>query len=283
MAEISTHPDDSILVAYLDGELDNRDRAALEARLDAEAELAGRLAFLERGGAGISPALDALKSQAPKARLDNILAQAVAQHEAGNVVPLRRMWPQAALSPRQMVAAAIALFLLGGIANEFIRGHAASPPAQQAQPIEQAQQVREPAPVEDWRQAVAEYWSLTTPETLALAPTPERAAAELSLASKKVGVDLASAPDAFPGLSFRGAQLFDFRGKPLVQMAFLDPEHGPIAYCVIANPDKAEIPPTTEELDGFTIVHWASGGQARLLIGRAPAERLQALAEKVAG
>ena len=79
------------------------------------------------------------------------------------------------------------------------------------------------------------------------------------------------------------AKLTTFHGKPLVQMAFLDPEHGPIAYCVIDNPARAEIPRTTETLGDFTIVHWASGGQARLLIGRAPAERLQALAVEVPG
>ncbi|WP_156830770.1 hypothetical protein [Kaistia granuli] len=275
MAE-HTHPDDERIVAYLDGELDEPGHSEFAARLASEPDLRARLDLLESGGAGISAAMESLKAQAPKARLDDILAQAIEQsRDSGdNVVPLRRMWPQAPLTTRQMVAAAVALFLLGGIANEFVRGREAPRPAAP---------VAEVASVEDWRQAVAEYWSLTTPDTLAIAPTPERAAAELSLASQKLGVDLADVPEAFPGLSFRGAQLFDFRGKALVQMAFLDPEHGPIAYCVIENPTRAEIPPTTETLDGFTIVHWASGGQSRLLIGRAPAERLQALAGKVAG
>jgi anti-sigma factor RsiW len=273
MAEHS-HPNDELIVAYLDGELDETGRSDFAARLASEPDLRERLAILESGGADIPAAMETLKAQAPKARLDDILARAIAEHDesGGDVVPLRRMWPQAPLTTRQMVAAAVALFLLGGIANEFIRGREAPrPPAP----------VAEVASVEDWRQAVAEYWSLTTPDTLAIAPTPDRAAAELSLASQKLGVDLAGVPDSFPGLSFRGAQLFDFRGKALVQMAFLDPEHGPIAYCVIENPARAEIPPTTETLDGFTIVHWASGGQSRLLIGRAPAERLQALAGKV--
>ena len=273
-----THPDDPILVAYLDGELDPAERAALVTRLEAEPELLARLKMLDRGGAGIADAMAELKARAPKPRLDDILAQAIAQNEAegDNVVPLRRS-PFANLSTRQLIAASVALFLLGGIANDFFRGHQGA--------WRETQRVEEPETPqrENWRQAVAEYWSLTTPDTLALAPSPERAAAELQLASSKLGVDLTSVPALLPALSFRGAQLFDFHGKPLVQMAFLDPEHGPIAYCIIANPETAEIARMTEKAGDFTIVHWASGGQARLLIGRAPAERLQALAERVAG
>jgi anti-sigma factor RsiW len=266
--------DDERIVAYLDGELDPAERAAFVTRLEAEPELLARLEVLDRGGEGLADAMAELKARAPKPRLDDILAQAVAQHEAEGdaVVPLRRA-PFAGLSPRQMIAAAIALFLLGGVANDFFRGYQAPRVVEQPAPAQR----------ENWRQAVAEYWSLTTPETLAFVPTPERAADELQLASTRLGIDLADTPARLPGLSFRGAQLFDFHGKPLVQMAFLDPEHGPIAYCVIDNPEKAEIAPTTEELDGFTIVHWAGGGKARLLIGRAPAERLEALASKVSG
>jgi anti-sigma factor RsiW len=274
----TVHSDDAVIVAYLDGELDPAERAAFVARLDAEPELLARLKVLDRGGSGIADAMAELRARAPKPRLDDILAQAVAQQDAeGDTDPPLRRAPFANLTTRQLIAASIALFLLGGIANDVYRGHPA--PRQEAARVE----APESAQRENWRQAVAEYWSLTTPETLALAPTPERAAAELQLASGKLGVDLAMVPGQLADLSFRGAQLFDFHGKPLVQMAFLDPEHGPIAYCIIDNPEKAEIPQTTETLGDFTIVHWASGGQARLLIGRVPAERLQALATEVAG
>jgi anti-sigma factor RsiW len=284
MSEQQRHPDDPVIVAYLDGELDPAERATFVARLAAEPGLMARLEVLDRGGAGIADAMTELKARAPKPRLDDILAQAIAQHEAegANVVPLRRA-PLANLSTRQLIAASIALLLLGGIASDFLRG--AQMPWRDQPSGSQTQSVEAPeaGQHENWRQAVAEYWSLMTPDTLALTPTPERAAAELQLASRKLGVDLADAPERLPSLSFRGAQLFDFHGRPLVQMAFLDPEHGPIAYCVIDKPDKAEIPRTTETLGGFTIVHWASGGQARLIIGRAPAERLQALATDVSG
>ncbi|WP_336799896.1 hypothetical protein [Kaistia sp. MMO-174] len=268
----TSHPDDARLIAYLDGALSVEERDKLAARLASDQPLLARLERIERGGRLIAPAFAALGADAPRARLEARLAAAIASDETRLVLerPRARSWSLPKWQPR-LVAAALALFVLGGVVGMSLSGR-----------VDRDAAVTEAA-AEGWRQAVAEYWSLTTADTLALTPTPERAAAELQAASAKLGVDLSSVPDAFPGLSFRGAQLFDFHGRPLVQIAYLDPQHGPIAYCVIADPDQRERAPTTEELDGFTVVHWASGGQARLLIGRAPAERLQALAQKVTG
>lgn len=269
----TSHPDDARLIAHLDGELSGEERDALLARLSTDAELRTRLERIERGGRLIAPAFEALQADAPRVRLDALLAAAIATDETRRVLerPQTRTLHFPRWQPRLM-AAALALFLLGGVLGAALSGWIGREGSES--------EARAP---EGWRQAVAEYWSLTTPETLALKPTPDQATAQLRAASAKLGVDLAGAADAFPGLSFRGAQLFDFQGHPLVQIAYLDPQHGPIAYCVIARPDKVDIAPTTEELHGFTIVHWASGGQARLLIGRAPAERLRALAQKVTG
>lgn len=267
----TSHPDDARLIAHLDGTLADAEREALLGRLQTEAALRERLRRIERGGKLVVPAFKALQADAPRARLDALLASAISTDETRRV--LERPQARALRFPRwqpRLMAAALALFMLGGVLGASLNGW-----------IGRGGSESEARVPEGWRQAVAEYWSLTTADTLALVPTPERAAAELRAASAKLGVDLDGAPDAFPGLSFRGAQLFDFQGRPLVQIAYLDPQHGPIAYCVIARPDNADIAPTTEEIDGFTIVHWASGGQARLLIGRAPAERLQALAGKV--
>lgn len=268
-----SHPEDTRLIAFLDGTLAEEERASLLALIETDAALQARLERIERGGRLIVPAFEALQAEAPRARLEDLLASAIVTDETRRVLerPRARALRFPRLQPR-LVAAALALFVLGGVVGASLNGW-----------IGREGGGSEMHSTEGWRQAVAEYWSLTTPETLALAPTAERATAELRAASDKLGVDLSGAPDAFPGLSFRGAQLFDFQGRPLVQIAYLDPQHGPIAYCVIARPDQADIAPTTETLDGFTIVHWASGGQGRLLIGRAPAERLQALAQKVAG
>jgi anti-sigma factor RsiW len=276
----NSHPDDARLIGHLEGRLSVEDREALLAHLSADDTLRVRLDRIERGGPIVAPAFEALKADAPRARLEALLSAAIATDETRRV--LERPRTRALRMPRWqpgLVAAATALFLLGGVLGAVLSGWIGSDNSEMADSQDSEMLVRAS---EGWRQAVAEYWSLTTADTLAFVPTPERAAAELRAASAKLGVDLAGAPGAFPALSFRGAQLFDFQGRPLVQIAYLDPEHGPIAYCVIAKPDKADLPPTTEEIDGFTVVHWASNGQARLLIGRAPAEYLQALARNVA-
>jgi hypothetical protein len=270
----SPQPGDAEIVAYLDGELAPDERAAFVTRLEAEPELLARLTALDRSGTGIADAMAELKARAPKPRLDDIFAQALAEHGAASAGegPIRTS-PQAKLSTRQLIAASICLVLLGGIASEYLRSPQLPPGGQSVESAETRQS-------EDWLQAVAEYWVLTTEDTLALQRSAEQAAAQLEHASDKLGINLVDVPERLTGLSFRGVQLFSFNGKPLVQMAFLDPEHGPIAYCVISDAGSGEIPRTTETLEGFTIVHWARDGQARLLIGRAPVARLEALAER---
>jgi anti-sigma factor RsiW len=267
--------DDALLVALIDGELSAPERDAILARLVDEKALRDRLAALQETGVGMREAFAALNDEAPAERLQAILAGALAGAAASprseeSSAPRRRpsigAW-LASLTPKIAVPVAAAFLAVGLIGGAI--GYGLRAPAE--------------PPQETWRQAVAEYWVLTTADTLALVPPPEVAKEQLAAAGARLGLPLTPEKIALDGPSFRGAQIFDFRGKPLTQIAYLDPDYGPIAYCVIADPSKPESPPAEDEMDGFSVVHWSGGGFGRMIIGRAPPERLRAFADQLIG
>ncbi|MCX5493984.1 hypothetical protein OSH11_04680 [Kaistia dalseonensis] len=275
MNDADRHPDEE-LVAFLDDELASEKARDIVDAARTDSDLRERLAFLDSGGRLVLPALDAILDAAPHERLQGLLAAAIAR-QADDPVPIvsstaTRPSPWQRLGWGQLAAAAAVLLVIGGATGGLIASNFG--PADQTEVVTVGH--------ENWRQAVAEYWLLTTADTLAIAPTPDVAREQLALAGRGLGLDLDKAAAPPPALSFRGAQLFDFQGRPLTQIAYIDPDHGPIAYCIIKTGNPKETGLTDETLDGFNIVHWASGGHSRMLIGRAPPETLRAYAEQFA-
>lgn len=263
------------LIAYLDGEGDDDARATVEARLADDIELRAEAARLESVKLELQDGFAALLDVAPQERLNALLQEALAKPPTS----LRRSVPPgvqvtSANKPSsrwfnrqaQFAAATIAIFLLGTLLGSLL-GVGPSPNR----------------PPENWRQAVAEYWSLTTPQTLAIAPDGATSKAELAAAGDALGLNLASAETRPAEAAFRGSELYQYHGRPLVQIAYLDPTYGPIAYCIITDPTHADRAKTNETIDGFNLVHWAKDGHARLLIGRAPPEVLQRYAATLDG
>ena len=254
---VDSHPsDDALLTAYIDGALAAGERTALEARLAGDAALSARLSELRRGGRDFATAYDALLSGAPHERLSAILAGAVDEARP----PQRRMWRLGA------IAAAIALFVLGAGAGALV-------------PLVTG--LVQPVPVAEapnWRQAVAEYMGFMTADTLAVIPdNPAALADELSAVGGRIAINLAPDRLALPDSELKRASLYDFRGKPLAQLAYLSPADGAFAFCIIAN-GKPDAPVASEQRQGFNIVFWNRGGLGYMLIGKAPPATLEALA-----
>ena len=256
--------DDPELVAFIDGRLEEGASHALEARLAADPGLRERLALLQAGGRAFAPAFEALLDQAPIERLQASLA-ALDQGEREDK-PLRAS--SAFRASRFGVAAAIVLFCAGIVAGRYIP-HLPNPSSQMASADGQH---------EDWRQAVAEYMGLYTPDTFAA----KSASHEDELAALGAKIDMALTPEriALANLQFKGAQIFSYDGAPLGQLGYIDPATGPVLFCIIRD-SEADAPMKAETREGFAVASWARGGRGYMLIGRLPVNQMAELANSL--
>lgn len=254
-------PRDAELVAYIDGELDAAGRAAVESRLATDQALRVRLEELQHSGRDFGPAFALLLDAAPTARLTETLA--VAEAQAGR----RPGQNQLAL-----IAAGIALFIMGAAAGTVLPSliDPSSPPTIAGG--------GEETETPNWRAVVADYLQLYTTDTLAAIPDDAATQAiELPSAGDKLGLQLDSAKVVLAGLTLKRAQIFELRGMPLAQIAYLSDRDGPVAFCIIRN-GQADAAPQFEERLGKNIVFWQRSGRGYMLILTTPRPELEALA-----
>jgi anti-sigma factor RsiW len=251
---------DAELVAYLDGALDPAARAALEARLAADPALSARRDTLAAGSLGSTEGFGLLLAAAPAERLAALFAAAEAEaaRTAGASPRGRPRWP--------LAAAAAVLLVAGGLL-----GFGAARLVAPAPVVVEAE-----AP--GWRAVVAEYLTLYTRDTLAvIADDAALRARELAEVGGRLSLALTPEKVSLPDLELKRAQLFQFKGMPLAQIAYLSTDDGPVAFCIIAN-GKPDEPPAFEERLGQNIVFWTKGGRGYMVIGKLPRPTLEALA-----
>ncbi|WP_414471287.1 anti-sigma factor family protein [Microvirga sp. M2] len=256
------HETDERLVAYLDGELAPDEQSALARRIAADPELQRRLLVLSGGNRPFRQAFETLLAQAPEERLSSMLPAVPAAAPQGR----SRSWRAVAA-----VAAAILLFLAGFATNSLL-----GPRASLRDLVAGSSRTQDD---DDWRQAVAEYLTLYSADTLANIPDDDAMRQrEIDSLRARLAINLSARQADIPGLSFKRAQLFEYDGKPLGQLAYLDPATGPVALCMVRSDDE-DAPPRTEQREGFNIVFWTQAGHDYMVIGRMPFPRLENLAK----
>jgi len=262
---------DADLVAYIDGQLVGERRDWVASQLAGDGELQARLTLLASGGRPFREAFEPLIAEAPRAGLAEMLARLPQRREEA-IEPPPRLWAHA---PRirhrlALLAAGIALFVAGAVAGQLL------PSLREAAGIEVAGEGED-----EWRQAVAEYVSLYTPETLAGIPDEAGArAGELGAIGKKLGFALPLDKVALPELDLKRAELLQYDGKPLAQIAYLDRQNQVLALCIYADGD-ADAAAASEERAGLNIVHWSSRGRAFMLAGHMALPQLREFASRL--
>ncbi len=258
---------DDKLVAYLDGELTPSESVAVSQRIAADPDVAARLNTLVRGNRPFREAFDPLLAEAPETDLEAMLAGLLARE-----MPVARA--RLLRTRLAAIAAGLALLAVGAGLDRAAMGGLGSAMTAATMASDGSA---------DWRQAVAQYQTLYSSDTLASLPDDDvLKAQELSALQARVGVKLTPARVSLPDLDFKRAETFQYDGQALGHLAYLDPQSGPIALCIITG-QPGEAAPQVERRHGMNIVYWSHHDHGFLLIGHATPQRLQALAAIVEG
>jgi anti-sigma factor RsiW len=253
---------DALLIAYLDGELDPARRQELERRLRDDAALKARRDALAEAGRPLRGAFDALLDVAPRGRLETAFATASATAQKHRQFRYRQML--AAL------AASLLLLLCGGVAGYWV-AKAPGDLFEEADEMEEA-----------WVAAVAGQLSLYNAASLAAIQVPStELEAQLAKLGDIVGLDLSKERVTFEGLTLKRAELLHFDGRAIAELLYAGEDHGPVALCIMAAPG-GESEGEVESRDGLNLTYWAKSGRRFLLIGDAPANKIESLADRVA-
>jgi anti-sigma factor RsiW len=255
-------PEDATLIAFLDGVLPAAERAELERRLAEDFGLKARLDALAAGTRPFRESYDALNAHAPAQRLEAMLARSLkaVPVPVANDNQRGRGWRL----PPAAIAAGLALFLIGaGI------GHYA--PAS-GWPFGASQEAEQEQP-DAWRTKVAQYWGLTTSQTLLEMPNDTASAErDLAVATQRLGFPLTPEKVALPVQELKRVELFHYDNAPLVELAYFDELNGPIAFCIFANNPGSVTQPELEQRKGFNVVYWSDAQRSYMVIGHGPDE-----------
>ncbi|MGO8083546.1 anti-sigma factor family protein [Rhizobium leguminosarum] len=263
MTTKQTIPSDEDLTAFIDGELTAEEAARIEAMVKEDESAAERLELLARASLPFKQAFAPLLAEAPREKLQAMLAAIPVQESA-------KSSPAPVFASRRRFLGALAASLVAGIAiDRAVIGIGARFSAKDEN--------------SEWRAVVADYVSLYTPESLA-GPVPGRddQAAQLAGLDEKLGLSLSPEAISLPGVDFKRALLLQYDGKALAQIAYLDPETGPMALCIVKS-DKGPKASDLERRKGMNVVYWSNATHAFMLIGQAAADRMTAIAEGVRG
>ena len=118
-----------------------------------------------------------------------------------------------------------------------------------------------------WMAVAANYQVLYTKQTLDVpSPDTDVSAQMVAEVSQLIGRDLTAALKV-DGLTFKRAQVLGFKGRPLIQIAYVNELGEPFALCVIAMKDVADQPAKVRAFSGLSAAHWKRDGFGYLLIG----------------
>ncbi len=278
---------DEDLVAYLDGQLEGELSDYVEREVKMDRGLDSRMEVLRQGMRPFDESYDMLLYEAPKKRLKKILQLALEPPPPPVEEPEPEPEPEPVPEPsrtqveevskepwdgwRKLAAALVffAVFSAGFISSRFVN-----------LPGELPQLAQAPT-VRGWRAAVAEYQALFVKETLAQASLDEQAqSANLRAALSHLGLELSMARISVAPMEFKRAEVLNFKGKPLVQMAYLMHGDKPVSFCIIKSAKPVQ-DMKSERREGLNIVHWHSKDHGYMIIGDVPDKELGAIARKL--
>jgi anti-sigma factor RsiW len=257
--------DDTMLMAYVDGDLPPERRAEVDAAVAHSPELATRLRFMRSSVLPYGAAFDRQALPPVPAALTQRVAELARVSSHARAAPAARQmaWPRLA-----------AAFLVGviscGAAVKLWSGH---------DRVITAEITR----ADPWIQAVADYQVLYSRKTL------QDVNEDHALSAKIVG-DL-NRDDGMPlripdlrsaGLTYKRVQRLNFHGQAVAQIVYLPERGDPIALCVTHDVHPDGGPSAAQSVGEMRAVAWHHDNLGYVLVGKDPSVDLGAIANRIA-
>ncbi|MCB8876997.1 anti-sigma factor family protein [Acidisoma silvae] len=259
---MSGTPTDMELVAYIDGELSQDDRVRVELAMAADEGVAVRLAALSGATFGIRKAFTPLLSEAPVDRMLASLGDIATKSEQTHA---RTAGKATTFGRRGLIAAGLALVVLGGVGDHLAFAPRPAPDATGSG---------------HWRDIVASYVRLYTPETFAnVSDDIALQTRQLQAVGNAMSLRLDPQAIAYAGLQFKQAQLLHYDRTPIAELNYLDPRYGPMSLCIMPS-TAAPSAPEAETRRGLNVSYWNDGHRAFMVIGLQPPSYLAKVAQR---
>ncbi len=237
---------DETLVAYLDNQLSEPQRAKFEAQLAQDDVLAQRLAQMSRSNLPFHDAFGAMLQQAPVGKLQAALDAIPDVPAAGS----RRF------SRRALLAASVSFLAVGLLAGRYSTLFESD---------------------DNWRARVADYMSLYTAQTLAdVYDSAGQQKIQLARVQNTLGIALSPAALAVQGADLKDARMLHYDDYDIAQITYLDLRYGPMALCITRSEHRDTTAQQSEIRRGMNVVYWRNAGYNFMLIGHSPAPALAA-------
>ncbi len=256
-------PSDEKLIAYLDGELPEGERAEIAEALEQDSELRLAAQRLSESANLLRAALDEVLREPLPVRLI-----AAARGETAKVLSIALRLKRAMREQRRWwigvpVAASLVGLMIGGSLGYF---------AGDAQGTNAAEQAQADLASRSWLDNIAGYHKLFVnagADDTGLADVPANAD-DARKGSQKLPADF-HMPNLKPwGLVFQGARFLIVDGRPATQLFYTTDNKalGPITLVVGAS-SKADLAPTFDHRDDLNLLYWRHHGHAYALVGTA--------------
>jgi anti-sigma factor RsiW len=289
---------DELLVAYLDGELDDKQQADVEASIEQDAVARDRLARLGESKALVRAAFDELlREEVPErliAAIHNADAAAGIEPDAGRgaqILPFRMRQAARGLATYRRwwiavpVAASLFGVMLGGGLGYFGLSSTKSSGEQQVAAIQNAA-------TNGWLDNVAEFHKLfisasTGENSFADIPANDNGGEVIQKISQRTSQQNLRVPDLKPwGLVFQGARVVVVEGRSAAQLVYTADNKtvgkaiGPLTVLIGAT-KRPDISPTFEHRQDVNMLYWRRKGHVYAIVGQADSGYMWGLANDI--
>jgi anti-sigma factor RsiW len=278
-------PSDELLVAYLDGELDDERSKDIEAWLEHDPVARDRVAALVETAGLVRAAFDGtLRESVPERLIEAARGEAAAPSGAV-VLPFRRKGVGFAVPRRWLIGVPVAASLLGLMVGTGV-GYFGGQPEAPVAPVKVADNATQNS-TQSWIDNVAGYYKLLVSAGNDQPFMDYRPEGDGKQVVDKISARIAQGvrvPDLKPwGLAFQGARMIVIEGRPAAQLFYTTDNKalGPITI-VIGSSKRKDIPPTFEHRQDVNVMYWRNRGRAYALVGVADIGYLWNLANDIA-